>query len=105
MPLTLIDQYEVMYSANSFVPRIWLKNSGNYIGQLIFEPDGSALPPDTNVNGEVNLFYHLEDFNNAIDLLRDESPMYLLFSGSGGGFENGIKSTPEAVGVPFAKAA
>jgi hypothetical protein len=105
MPLTLIDQYEVMYSANSFVPRIWLKNSGNYIGQLIFEPDGSALPLDTNVNGEINLFYHLEDFQNAIDLLRDESPMYLLFNGSGGGNENGIKSTPEAVGEPFAKAA
>ena len=105
MSLTLIDQYEVMYSANSFVPRIWLKNSGNYIGQLIFEPDGTKLPPDTNVNGEINLFYHLEDFNNAIDLLRDESPMYLLFNGSGGGNENGIKSTPEAVGEPFAKAA
>jgi hypothetical protein len=105
MSLTLIDQYEVMYSANSFVPRIWLKNSGKYIGQLIFEPDGTKLPPDSNVNGEINLFYHLEDFDNAIDLLRDESPMYLLFSGSGGGNENGIKSTPEAVGEPFAKAA
>jgi hypothetical protein len=105
MPLTLIDQYEVMYSANTFVPRIWLKNGGNYIGQLIFEPDGTALPPDSNVNGQVNLFYHLEDFNNCVDLLRDESPMYLLFSGSGPGNENGIKTTPEAVGEPFAKAA
>src|SRR5260370_8418908 len=80
MPLTLIDQYEVMYSANSFVPRIWLKNSGNYIGQLIFEPDGTNLPPDTNANGEINLFYHLEDFDNAIDHLRHEPPQSLLFT-------------------------
>jgi len=105
MPLTQIDQYEVMYSANTFVPRIWLKNGGNYIGQLIFEPDGSALPQDSMVNSQVNLFYHLEDFDNCIDLLRNEEAMYLLFSGSGPGFENGIKTTPEEVGDAFRKAA
>jgi len=27
MALTKIDRYEVMYSSNQFVPRIWLKNS------------------------------------------------------------------------------
>lgn len=105
MQVTQIDQYEVMYSANTFVPRIWLKNSGNYIGQLIFEPDGTALPQDSQVNGQVNLFYHLEDFDNCIDLLRNEEPMYLLFSGSGPGNENGIKTTPEQVGDSFRKAA
>jgi hypothetical protein len=40
----------------------------------------------------------LDDFENAIDLLRNEKPMYLLYSGSGGGFENGLKTTPEPVG-------
>jgi hypothetical protein len=34
----------------------------------------------------------------VIDLLRNEKPMFLLFSGSGGGFENGIKTTPEPLG-------
>ena len=98
MALTKIDTYEVMYSANTFVPRIWLKGGNKNIGQLVFKPNGSALPPDNMVNGQVNLYYHLDDFQNAIDLLRNESPMYLLYSGSGGGFENGIKTTPEAVG-------
>jgi hypothetical protein len=97
MPLTKIDQYEVMYSANSFFPRIWLKNSGNFIGQLIFEPNGAVLPPDNN-SGGINLFYHLDNFQHCLDLLRNEKPMYLLFSGSGGGFENGIKTTPEPIG-------
>jgi len=46
--------------------------------------------------GQVNLYYHLDDCQNAIDLLRNESPMYLLYSGSGG--ENGIKTTQEVVG-------
>lgn len=96
--LTIIDQYEVMYSANKFAPRIWLKSQGKYIGQLIFEPDGAALPADNMVNNQVNLYYHLEDFDNTLDLLRNEAPMYLLYSGSGAGFENGIKTTAEPVG-------
>jgi hypothetical protein len=98
MALTIIDEYEVLYSANSFVPRIWLKNGGKFIGQLIFKPNGSALPPDAMSGGQVNLYYHLDDFENALDLLRNEKPMYLLFSGSGPGFENGIKTTEEAIG-------
>ena len=36
MALTKIDAYEVIYSANKFVPRIWLKGGGKYIGQLTF---------------------------------------------------------------------
>jgi hypothetical protein len=98
MALTQIDQYEVMYSANTFFPRIWLKNGGKFIGQLIFHPDGAALPADGLSGGQVNLHYHLANFENAIDLLRNEKPMFLLFSGSGGGFENGIKTTAEPLG-------
>ncbi|MEO8751215.1 MAG: hypothetical protein ABI624_00905 [Casimicrobiaceae bacterium] len=98
MALTRIDAYEVMYSANSYVPRIWLKSGSKYIGQLIFASNGAALPPDAMAGGQVNLYYHLDDYQNCIDLLRNEGPMYLLFSGSGGGFENGIKTTEESVG-------
>ena len=98
MAITKIDDYEVMYSANKFVPRIWLKSGGNFIGQLIFQANGSSLPPDGMAGGQVNLYYHLEHFENVIDLLRNEKPMYLLFSGSGSGNENGIKTTAEAVG-------
>jgi hypothetical protein len=99
MPYTPIDEYVVLYAANSFFPRIWLKHSGVFIGQLIFEPNGNALPPDAASGGQVSLYYHLADFQNCLDLLRHEKPMYLLFSGSGGGFENGIQTTPEPVGT------
>jgi hypothetical protein len=98
MAITKIDEYEVMYSANQFQPRIWLKNGGRYIGQLIFMPIGTALPPDEMSGDLVKLFYHLDDYQNALDLLRNEQPMFLLFSGSGAGFENGIKTTQETVG-------
>ena len=100
MAVTQIDKFEVMYSANTFPPRIWLVNGNNYIGQLIFMPDGSALPPDSMVaNGQVNLYYHLENFQNVIDLFRNESSMSLLYSGSGSGNENGIMTTQDVVGV------
>ncbi len=98
MSLTKIDSYEVIYSANSFVPRIGLKGGGKYIGQLIFKPNGATLPADSMINNQAQLYYHLDDFHNAVDLLRNESPIYLLYSGSGGGFENGIKTTEETVG-------
>ena len=98
MAITKIDQYEVMYSANKFPPRIWLKSGGNPIGQLTFWPNGAVLPPDSMSGSEANLNYHLDDYANTIDLLRNEQPVYLLYVGSGSGNENGIKTTQEAVG-------
>ena len=99
MALTQITDYQVQYSANKFSPRIWLKNGANLIGQLIFMPDGSALPADNQSGGQVNLYYHLEDFENAFSVLSEEKVVYLLYSGSGGGFENGIQTSPEPLGT------
>jgi len=96
MALTKIDEYEVMYAGNKFPPRIWLKNAGKYIGQLIFQPDGAALPADGITGGQVNIYYHLSNYAHCIDLLRNELPMYLLFTAANA--ENGIKTTAEIVG-------
>lgn len=96
---TTIDDYEVMYSANTFVPRIWLKHAGQFIGQLIFRPNGTPLPPDSKVGNQINLNYHLDDFENTLDLLRNEKHIFLLFAGSGPGNENGILTTEEPVGA------
>ena len=98
MALTRIDAYEVLYSSNTFSPRIALKNAGNYVGQLIFSSNSTALPVDTVVNNQVQLHYHLENFAHLIDLLRNEKPIYMYYNGSGGGFENGIKTMVEKVG-------
>lgn len=93
MAITRIDDYEVMYSANLFPPRVWLASSGKWIGQLIFQADGTVLPPDKMVGVQANVYYHLENFQNVITLLQREKPMYLLFNGSGPGNENGIMTT------------
>jgi hypothetical protein len=87
---TKITDYEVQYSSNLFPPRIWLKNGANFIGQLIFMPDGSTLPADGESGGQVNLYYHLEDFQNAFSLLSEEEVVYLLYAGTGPENENGL---------------
>jgi hypothetical protein len=98
MATTLINDYEIMYSANTFPPRIGLSSAGKFFGQLIFHPDGSALPPDALLNGQVNVQYHLEDFQNCAAILRNEKTVYLLYNGSGPGFENGLMTSQEAPG-------
>jgi len=99
MATTRIDQFEVMYSSNTFVPRIWLIAGGKFLGQLIFYPNGKALPPDTKrPNGQVDLYYHLDDFENVHQLLETEKDIYLLFAGSGPGNENGILTAAEPAG-------
>lgn len=99
MATTRIDQFEVMYSANTFAPRIWLTGAGKFIGQLIFFPNGKTLPPDTKrANGQVDIYYHLDDFENVHQLLETEKDVFLLFAGSGLGNENGILTTSEPAG-------
>jgi len=86
-------------------PAHLVEELGNFIGQLIFEPDGTALPPDNQSGGQVNLFYHLEDLDSVLDILRNEKKVSLLFNGTGPGNENGILTGDERLGEAIRKAA
>jgi hypothetical protein len=99
MATTKIDQYEVMYSANKFPPRIWLYNDRKPLGQLIFMADGTTLPPDALSNNQVNLHYHLEDLEPMLTLFLGDKTLYLLWNGSGPGFENGIQTAQQMPGA------
>jgi hypothetical protein len=95
MATTQIAKYIVQYAANHFPPRIWLYNdTGAGIGQLVFKPNGAALPSDSSGS----LYYHLDDFQNVIDILRNEKPVYWSFVGTGSGNENAIRTSREPVG-------
>jgi hypothetical protein len=90
-----IGKYTVQYAANGFPPRIWLYNTtGGNIGQVVFRPNGASLPADNSGS----LYYHLDDFQNVIDVLRNEKPVYWSFVGTGSGNENAIRTSQEAVG-------
>src|ERR1700739_2429560 len=58
MAFTLINDYEVIYSANTFPPRIVLAHAGEFIGQLFFHPNGAALPPDGFDGNQVGAHEH-----------------------------------------------
>lgn len=98
--LTKIDTYEVVYFSgqlHDYPRQIRLLNGGKYIGQLLFWPDGQTLPSDGALFGVVQLCYHESDYQNCIDLLRNENPVYLEWTGSSG--PNDIKTlTTEPVG-------
>ncbi len=96
MSVTKIDKYEVMYSSNKFVPQIRLISGDKIIGRLIFRPNGSTLPADSLSGGQAYLYYHLDDYQNALDLLRNEGPMYVSYIGPSS--ENCIRTTEEAIG-------
>ncbi len=100
MPTTKIDNYTVLYSSNKCLPRIWLRNNNqtNYIGQVVFLPDGETLPHDIAQNGDISLYYHLQDFPNILDILRNENPVYLSWTGPNPGQENGIWTSAEPAG-------
>lgn len=100
MATTEIHAYQVRYSSNTFRRCIWLKNNGRYIGLLFFNPNGAILPQDyfEPTHSYAILNYHLDDFQNVLDILRNEKPVYLLFNGSGPGFENCIQTEEEILG-------
>ena len=91
-----ITTYSIVYSAN---PRITLINGNVLLGQLVFFPNGTTLPADSqSINGQVELHYHMDDFHNLVDILRNEEPVFLNFVGGGPGFINSIQTGSEPTG-------
>jgi hypothetical protein len=81
---TQVQDYELLYTSNTWQPVIGLINSGNWFAQLVFYPNGAVLPPDGSVDGQTTLNYHLDDFANCYALLRHEENVYLLYLGTEG---------------------
>ena len=81
---THVDDYELIYLSNTTnQPVIGLINSGSWFAQLVFYPNGEVLPPDSEVDGQTSLYYHLDDFANCYALLRHEDPVYVVYNGPG----------------------
>jgi hypothetical protein len=95
MSSTAINQYEVFYSSNGFPPRIGLINDAAYFAQFLFMPNGSVLPSDGVLNGQIQIYYHLEDFANILNILQHEKQVFLVYNGpNAGNDENFLQTTP-----------
>ncbi len=95
-PSGLIDAYSVIYSSRNGMRRIGVKRGTTYVGDLFFHPDNAALPADQLSDGHIVLNYHLRDFANILDLLRNEKPLYLWYHGANS--DNGLWSGDEPIG-------
>lgn len=98
MAATLLTHYTVLYSSNQFPRRIGLMAGDEFVGQVVFHPDGATLPEDALQDGQPQLHMHLADYANVMDLLRNERPVELIFSGEGGSNENVLRAHGERVG-------
>lgn len=49
------------------------------IAQVLAVPDGEPLPPAAQHDGRAVLYYHRSAIPQVVDLLRNESPVYLLW--------------------------
>jgi hypothetical protein len=79
-----ISNYKVAtYSRNpthSHIATIGLQDTSNtYVGYIFFYAEGYTLPP-ANTSGDPWLFYHINEMGFILDLLRNESPIYLTTS-------------------------
>lgn len=98
MPRTQIEKCRVIHSAKTFHRCIGPLTGGARIGPRGLHADGAVLPQDGSNGTQPQLRYHLDDFQNAIDLLRNVTPVYLLYNRSRGGFGNALVTDPETVG-------
>jgi hypothetical protein len=65
------------YSDNKYNPRIWLYSNGEIIGQLVFYPDGTTLPDDYTDGVTYDLYYHLQEYENCVEILRNSEVVTL----------------------------
>jgi len=115
MPTIMFDEYRVYYSAPKRAKRLKfniqvdLKYNNAQVGTLKFYPDDYSPLPDDKVyamsrGSIVYLNYYERQFAHILDLIRNESPMYIYSSASPGvsgsctPTEGDIRTTDEAVG-------
>ena len=96
MATTLINDYEVMYSAKYFSAEDMVVERGE-VYRAAYLPSGWNGTASGWVVGWAGEFaVHLADFQNCAAILRNEKTVYLLYNGSG--FENGLMTSQEAPG-------
>lgn len=107
-----IESYFVRYATSPTNPFIILKGKSYwqpddptyYYAELYFRPENSVLPDDIlrHENGRDigKLYYYISDFQNVIDLLRNESPLLFVLTDTGRSSVNinGIYSDLERIG-------
>ena len=74
------DGYKIWYySGDPYEALIYVYKSTKYVGRIVFFKDGSTIPPNESCP-EPSIHYPLSRFNDVINILREEKPLYLFLN-------------------------
>lgn len=74
------DGYKIWYySGFSYEALIYVYKGTAYVGRIVFFKDGGTLPPNASYP-EPSIHYPLSRFNDVVNILREEKPLYLFLN-------------------------
>jgi hypothetical protein len=75
------DSYKIWYYSDfTYDALIYCYNGSSYAGRLAFIADDKPLPENKMWSNQPSLYYHTSKFEDIIDILRNEGPLYLYFN-------------------------
>jgi len=74
------DAYKIWYySGHPYQALIYVYQGSKYVGRIVFYKDGTTIPPNASYP-EPSIHYPLSRFNDVINILREEKPLYLFLN-------------------------
>jgi hypothetical protein len=80
----------------SWQSRLYFYNEGAYVGSVFFMKDGESIPGNIEVAGHPRLHFPSSKFEEIMNVLRHEAPLYLSLVPSNG--IGTISSSNEPIG-------
>jgi len=74
------DGYKIWYnSGHPYEAHIYVYKGTKYVGRIVFFKDGITIPPNASYP-EPSIHYPLSRFNDVVNILREEKPLYLFLN-------------------------
>ncbi|MCY1719635.1 hypothetical protein OU798_04740 [Prolixibacteraceae bacterium Z1-6] len=74
------DSYRLYYHSApqySWQSRLYLYNNGAYVGCVFFMKEGVSIPANTEASGKPRLNFPASKFEEIMNMLRHEKPLYI----------------------------
>ncbi|MBW2480726.1 MAG: hypothetical protein JRF38_12110 [Deltaproteobacteria bacterium] len=81
------DAYRLYYHSApqyNWQSRLYLYNNGAYVGSIYFMKDGVSIPTNVVVGDQPRLYFPAGKFEEIINVLRHEEPLYISLVPSNG---------------------
>jgi len=77
------DSYKLWYYSDfSYEALIYCYNGSSYAGRMVFIAEDKPLPENRMWSNQPSLHYQISRFDDIIDILRNEGPLYLFYNDS-----------------------